>query len=131
MWQISPHPVHCSIKNDQKYTLSHKNFAKIHRFKRTLKNVLPHDTLQYNFLINCYNPRHNFYQNMTPCRIILTVKGHLVERHIPSSQVWECPPPRGILVGLSWHHLYGPCKLRQQKPINRCHAKDMLLETDP
>ena len=76
----------------QKYTLSHKNFAKIHCFKRTLKGILPHDTLFHNFLINCNTLSHNFYQKSTPCRIILTVKGHPVERHIPASQVWEYPP---------------------------------------
>ena len=155
MRQISPHPVPCRIKNGQKYTLSHKIFAKIHCFKRTLKGILPHDplshnflincntlshnflincntlphnflincntlshnflincntlshnflincntlshnflincnTLSHNFLINCNTLSHNFYQKRTPCRIISTVKGHPVERHIPSSQVWE------------------------------------------
>ena len=58
----------------------------------TLKGVLPHDTLSDNFLINCNTLSHNFYQKRTPCRIIFTVKGHPVERHIPSSQVWEYPP---------------------------------------
>ena len=60
MWQISPHPVHCRMKMTEKYTLSHKNFAKIHCFKRTLKGVLPHDTLSHNFLINCDTLSHNF-----------------------------------------------------------------------
>ena len=89
----------------QKYTLSHKSFAKMHCFKRTLKGILPHDTLSHNFLINCNTPSHNFlinciilshnfYQKRTPCRIIFTVKGLPVERHIPSSQVWEYP--RGV-----------------------------------
>ena len=50
--QISPHPVPCSIKMAQKYTLSHKNFARIHCFKRTLKGILPHDTLSHDFPIN-------------------------------------------------------------------------------
>ena len=80
----------------QKYTLSHKNLAKIHCFKRTLKGIFPHDTLSHNFLINCNTLSHNFYQKRTPCRIIFTIKGHSVERHIPSSQVcqvWEYPPP--------------------------------------
>ena len=76
----------------QKYTLSRRNFAKIHCFKRTLKGVLPRDTLSHNFLINCNTLSHNFCQKRTPCRIIFTVKGHPVERHIPSSQVWEYPP---------------------------------------
>ena len=75
----------------QKYTLSHKNFAKIHCFMITLKGVLPHDTLSHNFLINCNTLSHNLYQKRTPCRIIFTAKGHPVERHIPSSQVWEYP----------------------------------------
>ena len=75
----------------QKYTLSHKNFAKIHCFKRTLKGILPHDTLSHNFLINCDTLSHNFYQKRTPCCRIFTVKGHPVERHILSSQVWEYP----------------------------------------
>ena len=75
------------------YTLSHINFAKIHCFKRTLKGIVPHVTLSHNFLINCNTLSHNFYQKRTPCRIIITVKGHPVERHIPSSQVWEYPPP--------------------------------------
>ena len=71
----------------------------------TLKGVLPHDTLSYNFLINYNTLSHNFYQKRTPCSIIFTVKGHpfepkimelsLVERHIPSSQVWEYPPSPG------------------------------------
>ena len=77
----------------QKYTLSHKFFAKIHCFKRTLKVILPHDTPSHNFLINCNTLSHNFYQEKTPCRIIFAVKGHPVERHIPSSQEWKYPPP--------------------------------------
>ena len=60
-----------------------------------LKGVLPRDTLSHNFLINSNILSHNFYQKRTPCRIIFTVKGHPVERHIPSSQVWEYPPPPG------------------------------------
>ena len=75
----------------QKYTLSHRNFAKIHCFKRILKGILPHDTLSHNFLINCNTLSHNFYQKRTPYRIIFTVKGHPVEWLIPSSQVWEYP----------------------------------------
>ena len=82
-----------ALKITQKYTLSHKNFAKIHCFKRILKGILPHDTLSHNFLINCNTLSSNSYQNRTPCRIIFTVKGHPVERHIPSSKVWEYPPP--------------------------------------
>ena len=78
------------------YTLSHKNFTKIHCFMITLKGVLPRDTLSHNFLINCNALSHNLYQKRTPCRIIFTVKGHPVERHIPSSQVWEYPPPPGF-----------------------------------
>ena len=78
-----------AYKMAQKYTLSHKNFAKIYCFKRNLKNFLPHDTLSHNFLINCNTLSHNFYQKRIPCRIIFTVKGHPVERHIPSCQVWE------------------------------------------
>ena len=35
--------------------------------------------------------RFPFY--MIPCRIIFTAKGHPVERHIPSGQVWEYLPP--------------------------------------
>ena len=31
-----------------------------------------------------------------PCRTNFIRKGHPVERHIPSSQVWECPPPPGL-----------------------------------
>ena len=76
-------------KMAQKYTLSHKDLAKIHCFTRILKGILPHDTLSHNFLINCNTLSHNFYQKRTPCRIIFTVKEHTVERHIPSSQVWE------------------------------------------
>ena len=60
---------------------------------RTLKGVLPHDTLSHHFLINCNALSHNFYQKRTPCRIIFTVKGHPVEWHIPLSQVWEYPTP--------------------------------------
>ena len=81
-------------KMAQKYTLSHKNFAKIHCFKRTLKGILPHDTLSHNFPFNCNTLSHDFYQKRIPCRLTFTVKGHPVERHIPSSQVWEYPPPR-------------------------------------
>ena len=47
-----------------------------------MKGILPHDTLL-----------HNFYQKGAPCYIIFTAKGHPVKRHIPSSQVWEYPPP--------------------------------------
>ena len=83
MWQTAQHPVPCRIKNCQKYTLSHKNFAKIHCFMITLKGVLPHDTLSHNFLINCNTLSHNFYQKRTPCRIIFTVKGHPVEHQHP------------------------------------------------
>ena len=62
----------------------------------TLKGVPPHDTLSHNFFINYNSLSHNFYQKRTPCRIIFTVKGHPVGRHIPSSQVWEYPPPGRI-----------------------------------
>ena len=105
MRQIAPHPVPCRIKNSPKYTLSHQNFAKIHCFKRPLKDVLPHDTLSHNFLINCKTLSHAFYQKKKACRIIFTVKGHPVERHIPSSQVWEYPPPPGTLAGLFLYSL--------------------------
>ena len=77
-----------------KYTLSHKNFVKIHCFRRTLKGILPHDTLSHKFLINCNTLSHNFYQKRIPCHIIFTVKGHHFARHIPSSQIWEYPTPR-------------------------------------
>ena len=124
MWQISPHPVPCRIKNAPKYTLSHKNFA----IKRTLNSVLPHDTLWHNFLITCNTLSHNLYQKRTPCRIIFTVKGHPVERHIPSSQVWEYPPP------LAPENLVSPF-LRILCPCLRgftvfakfCHLKFILL----
>ena len=94
MWQISPHPVPCRIKMARKYTLSHKNFAKIHCFKRTLNGILPQGTLSHNFLINCITLWHDFSQKRTPCRILFTVKGHPIKRHIPSSQIWEYPFPR-------------------------------------
>ena len=81
----------CTLSH--KNTLPHKNLAKIHCFMITLKGVLPHDTLSHNFLINYNTLSHNFNQKRTPCRIIFTVKEHPVERHIPSSQVWEYPPP--------------------------------------
>ena len=81
----------------QKFALWHKNFAKIHPFKSTVKGILPHDTLSHNFLINCNTLSHNFYQKRTPCRTIFTLKGHPVERHIPSNQVWEYPPPPRIV----------------------------------
>ena len=74
-----------------------KKFAKIHCFKRTLKDVLPHDTPSHNFLINRNTLSNNFNQKRTPCRRIVTVKGHPVERYISLSQVWEYPPPRGFL----------------------------------
>ena len=88
------HTLYPVLKMAQKYTLSHKNIAKIQCFKRTLKGILPHDTLSHNFLINCNSLSHNFHQKRTPCRITFTAKGHPVERHIPSIQVWEYPPPR-------------------------------------
>ena len=84
------------------YTFSHTNFAKIHCSKKTPNNALLHDTLShnflincntlsYNFLINCNTLSHNFYQKRTSCCIIIIVKGHPFERHIPSSQIWEYP----------------------------------------
>ena len=76
----------------QKYTLSHKNFAKIHCFKRTLKISF--------HMIPC---RIIFSSIVIPCRVIFIRRGHPVayfsvkehhaEQHIPSSQVWEYPPP--------------------------------------
>ena len=84
MWQISPHPVPCCIKNGPKVYPVALKFC-----KRTLKGILPHDTLLHNFLINCNTLSHNFSQKRTPCCIIFTVKGHPVELHIRSSQVWE------------------------------------------
>ena len=86
--------------------------TKIHCFMITLKGVLPCDTLSQNFLINCNTLSHNFYQKRTPCRIIFTVKGHPVERHIPSSQVWEYPPPRGDSSPLS---ILEPLKLDEKQ----------------
>ena len=70
--------------------LSHKNFAKSYCFKRTLKNVLPRDTLSHNFLNTM---SHKFYQKRTSSRIIFMVKGH------PAEQVNMGVPPRvcGIL----------------------------------
>ena len=95
MWQSSPRPVPSRIKMPQKYTLSHKNFAKIHCLKGTLKmsvHMIPCRII-FKSVVNTLS--HNFYQKRTPCRIISTVKGHTVQRHIPLSQVWEYPPPPG------------------------------------
>ena len=103
MWQISPRPVPCRIKNGPKAYPVAKNFAKINCFKRNLKSVLPNDTLSYNFLINCNSLSHNFHQKRTPCCIIFTLKGHPVEQHIPSSQVWEYTP-WGAAIALVFVH---------------------------
>ena len=65
-------------------------------FQENSKNVLSHYTLSHNFLINCNVLSHNFYQNRTPCGIIFTVKGHPVERHSPSSQVWGWTQSSGL-----------------------------------
>ena len=47
---------------------------------RTLKGVLPRDTLSHNFLINWNTLSHNLYQKRTPCRIIFTVKAVAYQR---------------------------------------------------
>ena len=66
-------------KMGQRYTLSHKNVTSQ---KQGRNRVFASDTLS-----------HNFPFCMIPCRIIFTAKGHPVERHIPSSQVWEYHSP--------------------------------------
>ena len=89
---------------------------------RTLKGFLPHDTLSHNFLINCNTLSHNFYQKRTPCRIIFTAKGHPVERHIPSGQVWEYPPPPGVDMSTQsspWH--YHCCRVVLQVVLHICN----------
>ena len=118
----------------QKYTLSHKNLAKIHCFKRALKGILPHDTLSHNFLINCNTLSHNPYQKRTPCRIIFTVKGHPVERQIPSSQVWEYPPPgmtsfqfRMIILHSMQRRNHCVADLRSRKRFSLTHFCDYFI----
>ena len=97
MYGKSLHTLYLSHeKCPQKYTMSHKNCAKSINYSLFhLKHVLPHDTLSHNFLINCNTLTLNFYQKRTPCPIIFTAKGHPVEWHIPSCQVWESPMPLG------------------------------------
>ena len=57
-----------------------------HRFQnvpasceRSLKGILPHNALSHNFLINCNNLSHDFYQKRTPYRIFSTIKRHPVK----------------------------------------------------
>ena len=64
-------------------------------FKRTLKKILPHDTLSHNFLTNCSTLALDFIRKGDPVAYFFTATRDPVERHNPSSQVWEClvPPP--------------------------------------
>ena len=81
----------------QKHTLLYKNFARVHCFKRILKNVLPHDTLSHDFLINCNNLSHNFNQNRRPCHIIFTVKGYpMLSGTSRQAKYGSNPPPGGV-----------------------------------
>ena len=102
----------------RKYTLTHKNFAKIHCFKRTLKGILPYGTLSHNFLINCNTLSHNFLincntlshnflincntlsldfsQKRTPCRISFNLKDTLLSGLSRQVIYGSTPPPQGF-----------------------------------
>ena len=64
VWEISPHPLPCCIKLLPKVCI-------MHCFERTLKNVLPHDTLSHSsrriILSEKDTLSHNFYLKRTPC----------------------------------------------------------------
>ena len=62
--KISPHPVSYRIKNAPK--VNPIAFCQNPLFQGNSKNVLPHDTLPHNFLINGNTLSNNFYQKGYP-----------------------------------------------------------------
>ena len=73
-------------------TLSHTNFASQ---KQSRNRIFACDTLSHNFPFYMIPSRIIFLSITIPCRIIFSAKGHPVERHIPSGQILEYPPPWG------------------------------------
>ena len=73
--------------------ISHKKWAKGIPSRIQISRLRNRVEIEFLLAIPC---RIIFLPIIIPCRIILTAKGHPVERHIPSGQVWEYPPSEGI-----------------------------------
>ena len=110
----------------QKYTLSYEIFPKIHCFKRTLKGILPRDTLSHNFLINCNTLSHNCYQKRTPCRIIFTGKDTPLCGTSRQVKYGSTPLPRTWLNLLNKTRSVQDCSLAA-RCMEKCLASTKML----
>ena len=71
-----------------RYAPSHKSYVSQ---KQSRNRIFACDTLSHNFPFYLIPCRIIFLPITIPCHIILSAKGHSVERHIPSSHVQEYP----------------------------------------